>query len=222
MRSPYAAFLLVIFAHPVVLGAQACLGTPTRGGIAYQNVRYTVGSGHGATAAFAPGKVAFGAHFNTRTNNAEKSGNEGGGRFAVVVPLGRVQLCHGIQASFYSGTWNAPAGVEVKSQVLTAKAGAGIGLEQPIYRGLSIIPSVGVHYAFTVTKFDVNPPSGEVTTSGDTLSQVAIDYAVLARFRFIYGGVSGLRYADTKGGAPAMARYIIGFAFGGNRAAKKD
>lgn len=216
------ALCLTALLLPQTVHAQACLGTPNRGGIAYENVRYSVGTGHGAAAAFVPGRLAIGAHANTRTTSDATSGFEGGGRFAVVLPVSRVQVCPGIGADFYRDTWTVSGATEVKTSRLTGRAGVGIGLEQPVYKGIAIIPSVGVHYQFAATKFDAEIPGQEVVTTGDTTSKVVINYAIVARYRFVFSGVSAFRHSDGEGRRPAAARYFVGFAFGGSNGKNND
>src|SRR4051812_41033245 len=83
---------------PFQLSAQACLGTPSGGGVAYDYLRYGFGSnGHGATAAVRAGRIALGANFNTRTINPTSSGTGGGGRIAGIINIWKLQLCPGIR-----------------------------------------------------------------------------------------------------------------------------
>ncbi len=202
--------------------AQVCFGAPAKGAAAYEYVRYSVGTGHGGSISTTAGRLALGANFNTRSMRnplSSASGFEGAGRAALVIALGKVKLCPGIAVGYAKLSKELIDDLKLSDQQLFARGGVGVGLEQHVYGGVSIIPSLGVHYDFTATKFDVDATGGKNETTGDTLSRVAIDYSLGLRYRFVYLAASALRYSDTGGGRPVRGRFIVGFAFGGAPAA---
>jgi len=203
--------------------AQACFGLAPRGGVAYENIRYSVGTGHAVNAGVAAGHVALGGSARVVRINDVADGYEGGIRIAGIIPISRVQLCPGIGVNYRHDDWVTRQNATLATDQLALRAGAGIGMEQPIYKGFSLIPSVGVHYQFDVYKFDVKSTSAnEITTTGDTVSRVAIDYGLVARYRFLYVGVSAARFSDAQGIRPSVARYIIGFAFGNSSPKRRE
>lgn len=206
--------VLVSLVMPVPAFAQACLGTPSGGGVAYDYLRYSIGKGNGATAAVRAGHLALGANFGTRSTSPVSSGAGGGGRIGAVIPIWKFEFCPNLGGSYYGNTWNASNNATIKNSEFTVRGGAGLGIEQHVFKGIYLIPSMGLHYEFTAIKFDVTAPGAKVTTTGDTLHHVAVDVALLLRYRFIYGGASARRFTDGQGPRAAVSRFIIGVALG--------
>lgn len=113
-------------------------------------------------------------------------------------------------------TWDYEPGSSLDIKTLTARGGAGIGFMQPVYGELAINPFVVVQYQFSAMKFE-DDASGDGTFSADTLSDVDIEYGLVAHYRFVYAGVAAHRLADDDGLRPYLARWIFGFSFSGFR-----
>ena len=209
-RSVFLGTILLLTAVAIPLRAQMCFGTPQRGGIAADFGKIDFGSTVGATAAYAGDRVAFGAGFHTVDRGSSTSGTAGAARFALVFGGKTVQICPGLGFEFRSIKWTSAAG-KLTSSHLTGWGGVGVGLEQPVYRGFSVIPFASVRFAFTAVKYDLGGATSEVTTTGDTVSRGEIQYGVLGRYKIIYGGF----IADhaLKNAPPFLARWVLGLTF---------
>ena len=107
------------------------------------------------------------------------------------------------------------------STIAAARAGVGLGLEQTVYKDVSLIPFVGVYYRFRATVFDVEGP-GETFTTADTASHVQIEYGMMAHYRFLFAGIALERTSDTKGSSADLGRIIIGLTSSGNKQARRE
>lgn len=200
--------------------AQACFGMPSDGAVTYHHARYSLERGHGGGVSVTPGPLAIAVNGNTRSRENEvvsTTGFEGAGRVAIVLPVGRVQVCPGISLGYTKLTETHTAEFDVSNQQAALRGGGGIGLEQHVFKGIHIIPSLGVHYDFTAKKYDVIAEDGQNETTGDTLSRLSIEYSLGIRYRFAYAAAIAERYGDSKGSRPTKARWVVGFAFGGGR-----
>ena len=63
------------------------------------------------------------------------------------------------------------------------RGGLSVCLEQPVYRGATITPFLGLRYAFTVYYLDTKVSKGDVSASGDRVSGIEGDYGLTARYR---------------------------------------
>jgi hypothetical protein len=174
----------------------------------------TMGHTQGGSAVLDAGRVAIGVGLRTRDLESDATGQEYLFRLSLKFGAARVQICPGFGVGFARDEWSTPTGLTLTSNALTARAGAGIGFEQEVHKGLSAIPFVVVQYAFTATAFDLDDGiGGDAEITGDTLSRVDIEYGLMARYRFLYGGIAAQRNSERSGNHPYMARWIIGFAF---------
>jgi hypothetical protein len=221
MNAPYRTLSLVLViallsmtASP--LNAQACHGTPSGGGVAYEYGKHGgLGTSHGVNAALGGRSLTFGLGARLLDISESVSGQEAHLRLSIGLPLSKLLVCPGIALGYSRSTWDAPEDISVTSQTASLRAGAGLGIEQEIYGGLAIIPFLVAQYEFALTYFEPKLPGAETDATGDSLSQVQLEYGIVARYRFVYAGIAVHRTADQEGSRPYMARYIVGFAFSG-------
>lgn len=192
--------------------AQVCHGTPRRGGVAYEYAKLSVGNSHGVSGALAGGRTALGVTLRLREITSQRSGQEANVRFSMLFPASRLQICPGLGFG-YQRDQTDDAQLALTTTRLAARAGAGVGLEQHVYKGVNVIPFVVVQYEFALKHFKLNAP-GNQSESADTLSHVDIEYGLIGRYRFVYGGIAANRSSATEGVRPLAARYVVGLTFG--------
>jgi hypothetical protein len=195
--------------------AQTCFGTPSRGGLAFEHGNITFGTTNGASGAIASQHLAFGGGFRRVELDPDVSGNVGWGRLSFIIPASRVQICPGIGAEYDQRTWEAVATGSLTSRQLTARAGIGMGVEQPVVAGLSLIPFAAAHFNYRVVDYRLDFEGADVKETGDTSSVAHLEYGVLARYAFLYGGFAAER--PMKSSPPSLARWLIGITFQTNR-----
>lgn len=195
--------------------AQACHGTPGRGGVAYEYGRFAFGHTQGVSGVLAGKRTALALGLRLRDLGSDYSGQEGAFRFSMIFPASKVQICPGIAIGYGRDVWDPEQGLSLTSHNVSLRTGAGFGLEQEVYRGFSVIPFFVAQYEFAITYFNIKVPDGTSSVSGDTLSLLQMEYGLLGRYRMIYGGIAANRSSQTEGLRPNMARWILGFAFGG-------
>lgn len=198
---------------PATSEGQLCHGLPAKS-IAFEYGRLAVGTSQGALATLGGLELAA----RLRDISSTYSGHEGSLRYSVRIGSSRVQFCPSVGATYQRDTWDVSVGSSFTINALTLRGGGGIGFMQPVFRGVAVNPFVGVHYQFKATHFDAEgTPDENFEVSGDTLSEVEIEYGMMAHYRSFYGGVVAHRFAKYKGLAPYMARWIVGFSFSGSR-----
>lgn len=206
---------------PLTLQAQPCFGTPTRGGVAYERGSASYSSSNGVSAAYAGHRLSVGGGYRLRDRSAGITSNEGDFRFAVHVAAGRLMFCPNIGVGYAGESWKPETNVTFDTKRLIGRGGVGVGLEQPVYKGFAVIPFVSARYEFHVVYIDLTAPAGSTAESaGDTLSVVDIEYGLMARFKFLYGGLSLQRNSDSKGTRPYQSRLMLGVTFGGGGTSK--
>jgi len=174
-----------------------------------------MGNTQGISAALDRGRFAVGMSLRARELESDAKGQEAALRFSLGFTVSRVQICPGIGLGFARDEWESP-GVTLTANAFTGRAGVGIGMEQPLYGEFSAIPFIVAQYEFTAIVYDLDDASGgDPEITGDTLSRVDIEYGLMARYKFVYAGIAAQRNSDRTGSRPYMARWIIGFAFGG-------
>ncbi len=200
----------------IALHAQPCLGTPTHGGIAYERGAASYSSSNGVTAAYAGHRASVGGAYRIRDRGAITS-NEGDFRFAVHVNVSRLMLCPNVGLGYAGESWKPEPAVTFDTKRLIGRAGVGLGIEQPVYKGFTVIPFVSARYEFHVMYIDLTAPTGSTAeSSGDTLSVVDIEYGLMARFKFLYGGITAQRKSDSPGRRPYQSRLMLGVTWGGS------
>jgi hypothetical protein len=175
----------------------------------------SIGTSQGVAGTLAGRHAALGVGFAARSVG-EISGQQGSLRFSFGLPIGTLSLCPGIGLIYQHDTWDARDNVSVIAHNLSARAGAGLGFEQRIPGGFSISPFVVAQYEFALTVYDMDVSGNIPTTTqvtGDTLSRAQLEYGIIGRYQFLYGGVAAHRTSDNKGNRPDAARWIIGVAF---------
>jgi hypothetical protein len=90
-------------------------------------------------------------------------------------------------------------------------------LEQPIGGDFSVIPFGGAFYRFAATGFTVGAKNSDNAVGGDTVSVTVLEYGLVGRWRFAYGGIAMEHAVDSEGLNPDMARWIVGMSFRGLR-----
>lgn len=194
------------------LDAQTCRGMPRGGGIALVRGDVYLGPTYGV----AVSKGIFGAGFNSLSGEAGNTAWDANLRFTLALGSSKFQVCPSLGLEYMNGTSEFSDGSELTSRTATAAAGVGFGFEQEVYKGISLIPFLGVDYHFTAIAFSIDAPDGsDNSLSGDTLSHVNIQYGGLATYQSFYVGFSADRFSDTKGSRPYRARLFLGYAFGG-------
>jgi hypothetical protein len=207
---PLALVLLARVVH-----AQACHGTPSGRSAAYEYAKMTVGSSQGVAGTLAGSHAALGAGFATRSVD-DMTGQQGSLRFSLRLPIGKLELCPGIGLIYQHDTWSPRTQVSVTAHNVSARAGAGLGFEQEITHGFSVTPFLVAQYEFALSIYQMDLSGSDSATTqltGDTLSRAQLEYGLIARYRFLYGGVAAHRSSESKGSRPDMARWIIGIAF---------
>ena len=219
------AFVLAIVSALVVMpsaiSAQACHGTPGGASLGYEYGKMSVGRSQGVSGALAGQRVAVGAGLAVR-DLGELSGQQAALRFSLVLPFSKLTLCPGLGAIYQHDSWEQPDAT-LTAHWLSLRAGAGLGFEQHVYGGFSINPFVVAQYDFTVSAFDLDVTSSDsanVELVADTLSRVQIEYGLIGRYRFLYGGIAAHRTGDQKGTRPYMARWIVGVSFSTGRSTR--
>lgn len=196
------------------LGAQICQGTPPRGGAAFEFGMLTLGSSVGASGTLAGRRTAISAGFRARTISSTESGNEAGLRFALVLGSRKLSICPGIGFGYRGDTWKATSDITVKSTTLAARAGAGIGYELLELAGIDFAPYLSINYQFSAAKYDLDVASGEVDTTGDTLSTAEVEWGLSARYKFLYSTFA-YHHSSRHFKSPYMARLLLGVTFSG-------
>ena len=219
-RSKTALFALAVCTGVplTAIRAQPCLGTPTRGGVAYERGAASYSSSNGVAAALAAHRVSLSGAYRMRDRGAARtSSNEADLRFALHIGISRLMLCPNIGLGYAAESWKPEPGVTFDSKRLVGRGGLGIGLEQPVYKGFAIIPFVSARYEFHVLYIDLTAPAGSTAEpAGDTLSVVDLEYGLMARFKFLFGGITAQRKSDSPGRHPYQSRLLLGVTFGGS------
>ena len=206
-----AVALLLIATTAVHAGAQTCRGMPRGGGIGFVAGNEYLGSTYGV--ALSKGVVAAG--FNSLSGNDRVTSWDANLRFTLAKG-GALQWCPSIGFEFRNDKMGVSDGSELTARIGTAAAGLGLGYEREAYKGISLIPFLGVDYQFTAIVFSLDTPDGaEGELSGDTLSHFSIQYGGLAKYKSFYAGFSADRFLESGTKRPYRARWILGFAFGG-------
>ena len=203
------------------LQAQACFGTPSRTNVAYEYGMFSFGQSNGASAALVGRRTALA--IAARTGDIGDLSLQGGDlRFSLGLPVGKVQICPALGVGYKSLTSEPAPEFSINSKTLSLRAGAGIGIEQHVYAGVSLIPFVAARYEFNLIYINVDAPNSDPDTdiSGDTLSVVNFEYGLTATWKMLYVGIAAQRNDDS-GDRPYFARYVLGFTFGGGSSKKK-
>lgn len=211
----FVVFSALLAGAAAAAGGQACYGAPDGQSLAYEYAKMSVGTSQGVAGALAGSHAALGVGFAARTVG-EISGQQGSMRLSLGLPMGNLSLCPGIGLIYQHDRWDVRDDVSLTAHNASARAGAGLGYEQRIASSFSISPFVVAQYEFALSVYDIDtPPNSRTTTkvTGDTLSRVQIEYGIIGRYQFLYGGIAAHRTSESKSSRPDMARWIIGVAF---------
>ena len=207
-----AVTLFLLATTSVDAGAQTCRGMPRGGGIAFVRGDVYLGPTYGV----ALSKGFVGAGFNSLSGDDGNKAWDANLRFTLPLGASKFQVCPSLGLEYMNATSEFSDGSQLKAHTATAAAGVGLGFEQEVYKGISLIPFLGVDFHFTAVGFSLDAPDDtENSLSGDTLSHVNIQYGGLAKYQSFYVGFSADRFSDTEGSHPYRARLFLGFAFGG-------
>ena len=191
--------------------AQSCYGTPSRSSVAYDYGRVTLGEFHGGSATLIGARTALA--LSARVGSIDDLDvQEGALRFGLQLPAGKVQICPALGLGLSRLTSETPQ-YDLASNILSLRAGVGVGIEQEVYRGISLIPFLAARYEFNVLYVTVDAPNADVLESGDTTSTVDFEYGLMASWKILYMGIAAQRNLDS-GDRPYFARYVLGFTFG--------
>lgn len=200
--------------------AQSCIGGPERSSIALESTAYSIGTAIGGIASLAGKRTALDVGVRARSIGDDVSGIGGGIRFSVILPAAKFRICPGLGLGVVRDKWTVDASTSQTATTAFARAGVGFGLEQPVYKDVSVIPFVGVYYRFNATAFSVDAP-GETFTTADSASHVQIEYGIFARYRFLFAGIAGERTSDTEGARADLGRIVVGLTSSGARSSSK-
>ena len=75
--------------------------------------------------------------------------------------------------------------------------------------------------SFAVTAFSIGAVNSQNAVGGDSVSTVGIEYGLVGRFRFVYGGIAAERTTESQGLNPVSTRWILGVSLSGFRGASK-
>lgn len=204
-----AGILIGLTPGPVL--SQMCHGSPQGISVAYEHGTTSGGTSDGVVATLR--SIQLGARVVEAAPTI--SGQEGSLRFALGIGTSRFQVCPILGASYRQETWDYLPTASLDMKTITIRGGGGVGFMQPVYKDLAINPFLTIQYQFSATKFESASSDGEFTA--DTLSDVEIEYGVVAHYRFLYAGIAAHRLADDEGTRPYLARWILGFSISGLR-----
>lgn len=206
----FASIVLACYTTPQ-LGAQICQSTPSRGGLAFEHGKVNFGTTNGVTGAISGGHLALSGAYRHVEIGQAVSGNATEGRFAVVLGGSRVQVCPGFGAEYQTLAWTMGSDGTLNSRQLVGRAGLGIGIEQPVFGGVSVIPFALIQYAYTLVDYKLDATNAKVQEVGDTASAGDAEYGLLAHYKFVYGGFTARR--ALKNAPPYLARWVVGLSF---------
>ena len=219
-RTLSAALLMLVVASGVA-DAQACYGTPSHGGVSYDRGATFSGSSNGATATVAGQRAAFSVGARVHEKRPLSTSQTGDARFSLQFGAARVSVCPGIGVGYRHSVWDPPAANSVDAVITThglaARAGVSVGMEQPVYAGVTVTPFLGARYAFRLYYLDTKVTRGAVEASGDTVSSAEIEYGLTVRYSLVYLGWSALKDTDQPGTRPGASRLFLGVTWGGDR-----
>jgi hypothetical protein len=206
-----ATLLVVFFVCAARVDGQGCHGTPARGGLALEHGGLSIGTTEGANVAFAGTRAAFGAAYRYRDIGPRLNGHEGAIRFSLIVGPSRLLLCPTLGLGYQRDTWTVNDSTSIISNRLAARGGVQTGIDLSIGKSVVVTPFAGAQFEYAVVGFEA-AGSGETNVTGDTLSQVDLEYGAIIRYRRIFAGVIANQYSDLK--RPYMGRLVLGLAFG--------
>lgn len=219
-RQTLIAATTAVMLLAVDVEAQSCIGRPERSSIALESTAYSIGNGIGGVASLTGKRTAIDVGIRARSIGDDVSGIGGGVRFSVIVPAAKFRICPGLGLGVVRDKWTVDASTSQTATTASVRAGAGFGIEQPVYKDVSVIPFVGVYYRFNATAISVDAP-GETFTTADSASHVQIEYGISARYRFLFVGIAAERTSDTEGSRADLGRIIVGLTSSGARSASK-
>jgi hypothetical protein len=214
-RSRLLAVACVSAAAPVVspLQAQICNGTPSTGSVEYNYEQRSVGSSNGVMGTLVGTHVGASALVRFRSITTNLAGQEGQVRVHGIFGSPRFKVCPGVRIGLVHDVWDARSDLSLTSNTLTLGAGIGAGYEQPVYRGIYVIPFGMVGYGFNAVMYDLKATNAQTDVTGDTLSGVIADYGAIAHYRYVYAGYVGTRAPGSDKARPSTSRFVIGVTF---------
>jgi hypothetical protein len=206
------ALALAALSAPIApLTAQLCQGTPNHGGVAYERGRLDFGTTNGLSGAVSAEHVALSGAYRSIDLGQSVTGNASEGRLAMVFGGSHIQVCPGFGLEYQTLAWQTGIPATLNTRQLLGRAGVGIGVEQPVYGGVSLIPFAVVQYAYRIVDYKLNNTTASVQETGDTASRGDAEYGLIAHYKFVYGGYTARHGLKN---APAyFARWVVGLAF---------
>ena len=197
--------------------AQACYGTPSRSHIAYEYGTVPLGQSHGASLSLVGRRTALALGASVG-DIEDVSAQDASLRFGLQFPAGKVQFCPALGLGFARRSSDPSRPFDVTSNKLSLGAGVGVGFEQEVFAGVSLIPFVAARYQFNLVYITIDQADADTEVSGDTVSTVDFQYGLTANWKVLFVGFSAQRYSDSE--RADFARIVVGLTFGG-RSRKK-
>ena len=207
------ALIAAITSSAPSLGAQICSGTPAISNVQFNYDQLAVGNSYGGVGTLVGQKFASGLALTYRNITPNLTGFEGQLRFSGIVGSSRFKVCPGVRLGYARDTWDVRSGLSVTTNLIGLGAGVGVGYEQPIVKGLYLIPYANVGYGFNLTLFNVAATNASTNVTADTVSGLTVEYGVLAHYRFVFAGWAASRAPGTTGTNPSSTRIIVGATF---------
>ena len=204
-----ALVLLLTLLCTTDLSGQACQGTPGRS-VWLERGTLLLGNTMGGGLSLGGSRFGLAAAYRYRDVSDAISGHEARIRAALVFRASRIQLCPVLSLGAQRDEWQVDAATSVTSTTAAGTAGLGVGVELPIVANLSLIPHVIGQYEYSATYFEIaggtdNDESAAWFGRGD------VEFGMLARFRFLYGGYHA--HWDPRSDYGYHARWILGARF---------
>lgn len=195
------------------LGAQVCVGTPSRSSIAYGYDKYSVGNANGGTASLVGSRFAASLGGNIRSISSDVSGFSGQLGLHGIIGASRFTICPGLTLGYTRDTWDPRAGLSASINMAAVNPGVGVGFEQEVGGGVSVSPFARVGFGYNLVVYDLSATNSETDVTGDTLSGVTIEYGAIAQYGRFFGGFATSRLPGQEGRNPNALRVILGATF---------
>ena len=202
-------FLIAILSAGDLYG-QACQGTPRGRGFWVERGDLNLGNTIGAGGALGGKNFSISAGFRHRDVSDDITGDEATLRLGPVMRAGIVQLCPVLTMSGRRDEWQVDSNSTLTSTRAAAAAGVGVGIELPIIGDFSVVPHAIGQYEYAGTYYQIDS-ANEVEEDGTHSGRVDIEFGLLGRFRFFYGGMRTHWSPDSK--YTYLTQWIAGVAF---------
>jgi len=208
-RTGFILFIIVIIGGQDLL-AQACQGTPRGRGFWVERGEMSLGNTIGGGGALGGKSFAVSASFRHQDVSDAVSGDEATLRIGPIVRAGALQLCPVLTLNGQRQEWQVDSDVSLTTNRVAASGGLGVGVELPIIGDLSVIPHAIGQYEYAGTYFKFEGVDGDTDESGVHRGRVDLEFGLLGRFKFFYGGVRSHYAPESK--RAYLTQFIAGIA----------